>query len=164
MNIEIERKLLISRPDTDMLVNLEGCIKYDIEQTYLSGQQGTTERVRKRTSEKGTEYFHTVKQRISSISRIENERLIDEQTYNELLLRNREGTVTLNKSRYAFPYEDHVVEIDVFPFWNETALLEVELSSEEEEFVLPDFINVISDVTTDVRYTNAALARVDREI
>ena len=42
--------------------------------------------------------------------------------------------------------------------------LEVELSSEEEEFVLPGFINVISDVTTDVRYTNAALARVDREI
>jgi CYTH domain-containing protein len=43
------------------------------------------------------------------------------------------------------------------------AFLEVELESEDETFELPEFVNVIEDVTSDGRYTNAALARIDRE-
>jgi len=74
-----------------------------------------------------------------------------------------EGTVTIEKTRYAFPYKDHIVEIDVFPFMKSTAFLEVELSGEDEQFELPEFVNVIKDVTHDPRYTNAALAKVDRD-
>ena len=162
-NLEIERKLLIALPDEDMLCCLDGVSVYRISQTYLSAEPGTTERVRKRESNECVEYFHTVKKRISALTRIEDESLIDEREYEELLHRKKEGTVTLEKTRYAFPYKGHIVEIDVFPFMKNVAFLEVELESEDETFELPEFVNVIEDVTSDGRYTNAALARIDRE-
>lgn len=162
-NLEIERKLLISLPDEKLLSGIDGVLIYDISQTYLNAMPKTTERVRKRVSCDKTEYFHTVKKRISALTRIEDEELISEREYEELLLRKKEGTVTIEKTRYAFPYKEHIVEIDVFPFMKRTAFLEVELSGEDEQFELPDFVNVIKDVTHDPRYTNAALAKVDRD-
>ena len=62
------------------------------------------------------------------------------------------------KCRYCIPYEGHMLEIDVFPFWKSQAYLEVELSDENEAFSLPPYIKIIRDVTADGRYTNHSLA------
>ena len=48
--------------------------------------------------------------------------------------------------------------VDVFPFWREHALLEVELEDERQAFSLPPEIRVIREVSDDPRYTNAALS------
>ena len=55
--------------------------------------------------------------------------------------------------------QEQLFEIDVYPFWTDRAIMEIELDSEEREVMLPPFIEVIKEVTGDGRYTNAAIAR-----
>ena len=65
----------------------------------------------------------------------------------------------MEKTRWCIPFGSHVQEIDLYPFWSDQAVLEVELQSEEEEFLLPPEIRVIREVTGDPRYLNSSLAR-----
>ena len=43
-------------------------------------------------------------------------------------------------------------------------VVEVELDTEDEAIVLPDWLGEWYEVTSDPRYTNAALARPDAEV
>lgn len=50
-------------------------------------------------------------------------------------------------------------EIDVYPFWTDRAIMEIELDDEGQDILFPPFIEIISEVTSDKRYTNSSLAR-----
>ena len=50
-------------------------------------------------------------------------------------------------------------EIDVYPFWNDRAIMEIELDYEGQEIVFPPEIQIIAEVTADKRYTNSSLAK-----
>ena len=66
MNIngmEIERKYMISMPDAAFL---ESIGYTEISQTYLLGEKGSTERVRKRGIAGDYVYTHTVKYKIKA--------------------------------------------------------------------------------------------------
>lgn len=155
-NLEIEKKFLIKYPDTEYLKSVSQYT--DIEQIYLKSEKGVSERIRKRGREGEYIYYHTIKIPVTDMTRIEEERIITEEEYESLKKRSDEKYNIIYKTRYCVEYKKHTVEIDVFPFWTKQAFAEVELSSEEEEFNLPDFIEVIRDVTEDKRYTNHALA------
>lgn len=156
--LEIERKFLIEYPDTSMLDRLSGGDRSEISQTYLSGEAGTSERVRARTKSGVTVYTHNTKIKLSSMKRIEMEEEVDEATYNELLKRADPKCRTIEKVRYCVPMGEFVFEIDIFPFWTDKAFMEVEMPSEDTEVTLPDFVRIIREVTDDNRYTNHALA------
>ena len=64
----------------------------------------------------------------------------------------------IHKTRWCVPFGELVAEIDVFDFWTDRAICEVELPTEDTPVALPEFLHVICDVTDDTRYTNAALA------
>ena len=66
----------------------------------------------------------------------------------------------INKTRYCLSFESRYFEIDVFPFWSDKALLELELLSEDEAFELPPFFEVIKEVTEDSSYKNSVIARL----
>ena len=158
MNIdgfEIERKFLIAMPDRAFL---EACDRSEITQTYLIGEENTTERVRRRSYADRCEYTHTVKRKLNDIRRIEDEREIDEDTYRALMERADPARHPIRKTRCCFEHDGRLWELDVFPFWNRQAYLEIELSGEDEAFTLPPGIRVIREVTEDPRYTNAALS------
>lgn len=160
MNIggkEIERKFLIEYPGENALA---GCVKkIEIEQTYLSvSSSGGRARVRKSVVGENTEYTHTEKKHITDITRIENERSISHEEYLELLKNRDPERNTISKTRYVFPYDGQNFEIDVYPFWNDRAFMELELTSEEDIIRFPPNIKIIKEVTADKRYTNAALA------
>ena len=91
-------------------------------------------------------------------TRVEVEREISEDEYEAYLLQRDPSRHTIEKTRYAFPYKGHTVEIDIYPFWTDRAILETELRSEDEEALLPPFIRLLREVTEDPAYTNAALA------
>lgn len=155
--LEIERKYLIAYPDMQQLRPLCSAV-YDMEQTYLQSVSGVTARVRRRTGER-EEFFHTEKERLSDRTCVERERQIDRAEYEQLLLQRAEDALTIRKTRYCLPYNGFLFEIDVYPFWQKIAVMEVELSSEEESFTLPPQIEVLREVTDDYRMKNAALAR-----
>ncbi len=156
--IETERKFLIKMPDISALEALDGTKKAKIVQTYLKSENDVTRRVRKKTLGGSIKYILTDKTKLSDMSCIEEESEIDEALYSELLKTAIAGTLPIEKTRYAIPYGDFVWEIDVYPFWQDRAIAEIELRSEEQEFEIPPFISVIKEVTSDKRYKNRALA------
>ena len=157
MNIdgfEIERKFLIAMPEKEFL---EKCERSAITQTYLLGDVNTTERVRKRVRAEGCEYTHTVKVKLNSLRRIETENVISEAEYTRLLQRADPARTPIEKVRHCFTHDDLLWELDVFPFWDDRAFLEIELTDEEEALDLPPGIRLIREVTIDPLDTNEAL-------
>ena len=151
-NLEIERKFLIKYPDTAMLEGIKGARKIDITQTYTEGGA----RLRRWQEGDRVSYIKTVKTHITDLTRIELENEITKDEY-EILL--KEETSRLKKTRYRIPFEGHLLEIDIFPFWKNQAFLEIELQSEEETFSIPEYITVIKEVTEDKAYRNYALSK-----
>lgn len=153
---EIERKFLIRKPD---LLNLGSFCKIkEIAQTYLSVPEGTM-RVR-RTVENGiVSYTETLKRGITSMRKVEIERTITESEYERRLSMRDPRRQTIHKTRYLLPYNGHTFEIDIYPFWSKQAVMEIELSSEDETFTFPPLIKVLREVTDEPRYSNHSLAR-----
>lgn len=156
--LEIERKFLIEYPDIALLDRLSNGNRSEISQTYLVAEAGTSERVRARTRGGVTVYTHNTKIKLSHMKRVELEDEISEAEYKELLTRADPKCRTIEKVRYCVPHGGFVFEIDIFPFWNDKAFMEVEMPSEDTQVELPDFVQIIREVTEDNRYTNHALA------
>lgn len=155
---EIERKYLIAMPDTAFLRAQSGCEVWEIEQTYLTGEHGETRRVRRIVQGGAVRYCRTVKRRISDLSCEEREDAVDRETY-EALLREADAALRpIVKTRYRVPYEGQVLEFDVYPFWSDRAVLEIELEREDQPVRMPQWVHVLRDVTADRRYKNIRLA------
>ena len=159
-NFEIERKFLISKVDKLTLhKHIDGNIEESqIEQIYLIANKGER-RIRKKTENGKTVYFYTEKLPITGLKRIENERQITETEYLNFLSEADSTLSPIRKTRYAFNYKGQFFELDVYEFSSTKAILEIELQSESTPVELPDFIEVIKEVTYDKAYKNHSLAK-----
>lgn len=158
--LEIERKFLIEYPDIAWLESQPNCKRVEIIQTYLKSSDGEECRVRQRGDGEHFLYFLTVKRKISEFKRVETERKITKDEYLALLLEADTQKRQIRKTRYCLLYENEYFEIDVYPFWKDKAVVEIELSSEEKEVCVPSVFKVIKEVTDDENYKNAALAKL----
>ena len=157
--IETERKFLIRYPDTALLAALPGARVLHMHQTYLLADDAVTARVRQ-VEENGTlRYIRTEKRRISAISSYEKEWELTADEYKAALEAADPGRKTVVKTRYAIPHGSLICEIDVYPFWADRAILEIELPDEDAEVPLPDYVTVIREVSGDRRYSNRSLAK-----
>ncbi len=157
--LEIERKFLIEYPDLSYLNSLKNARAVNMKQVYLKrGENGESMRVRKRYEDGCAMYVKTVKQKISDTVRIETEFDISESDYKNELENADSALKPIVKTRYHIMYKDIYYELDVFPFWQKQAYLEVELENENDSIELPPFIKIIKEVTKDKRYTNHSLA------
>lgn len=157
--LEIERKFLIKYPDTAALDAMPSCKRIDIEQIYIGMPNGENARLRKRGADGRYIYFLTKKRDVTPTKRIEIEKRLDAEEYN-YLLSSAVSARKINKTRYCLSFESRYFEIDVFPFWSDKALLELELLSEDEAFELPPFFEVIKEVTEDSSYKNSVIAKL----
>lgn len=157
VNREIERKFLVRMPSEAVLSAAVDVTQ--IEQTYLAAKPGETERVRKRGRAGDWHFYHTIKRKITDISREEYEREITETEYRALLQRRDRERNTVYKTRYVLEYRGQSFELDVYPFWQEQAVLELELSDEEQAIDFPPELELLRELTHDKRYTNASLAK-----
>ena len=155
--LEIERKYLIAMPSPAFL---EQGTKWEIVQTYLTplGREDNR-RVRKSIGDNRVIYTHTAKTRVTPLTCVEDEREITEAEYEAALCEIRPESAPVHKTRYKIPYGAHILEIDIYPFWQDTAVLEVELSKEEETFAFPPEILVLREVTKEGRYKNTSIAK-----
>ena len=123
-------------------------------QGYICSANGRTVRVRI-ADDKG---FLTIKgpTSTSGTTRYEWEKEISLSDAH-MLMKLCEGGI-INKTRFYVRSESHVFEVDEFHDANRGLILaEVELNSEDEEFVKPEFIG--EEVTGDVRYYNLQLMK-----
>lgn len=157
---EIERKYLIEYPDLNYLNALENCHKVEIIQTYLNAPDGDEVRVRQRGENGNYVYFKTTKRRVSDLKRVELEKRLSKDEYLALLMNADTTKRQIRKDRYCLTYANQYFEIDVYPFWSDRAIAEIELSDEDTPVTFPEFIRVIKEVTDDEAYKNASLAKI----
>lgn len=146
---EIERKFLVKGE-----YKSQAYAQSRITQGYISSARGRTVRVRIR-DEKG---YLTIKgaSNASGTSRYEWEKEIPLNEAEDLLKICEPGVI--DKTRYLVQSGKQVFEVDEFYGENEGLVVaEVELASEDESFVKPDFIG--REVTGDVRYYNSQLMK-----
>ena len=157
---EIERKYLIRRPDPAFLAAQPGCRVWDIVQTYLvDGAGGETRRVRRVTEDGETRYYRTFKRPVTAVRCEEDEALIDEAAYERYAREADPASAPVAKTRYRIPYRGRTLEFDIYPFWTDRAILEVELGSESEIPELPAYVRILRDVTGEQAYRNRSIAR-----
>jgi CYTH domain-containing protein len=161
--IELEKKYLIEYPELNLIMKKYNVIKYEIEQIYLLSDSGSR-RIRMRREGDKTAYIETVKIRINGSKSYEYERELTADEYESLKAEADPERSPIYKDRYVFPYKNKVMELDVYPFWEDKAVLEIELESEEDKYFIPEEIKVIADVSDDPKYKNAALAKSRQQI
>ena len=147
---EIERKFLVTGD-----FRQEASESFRLIQGYISTDPDRTVRVRI----KGGQGFLTIKGRSSAdgLSRYEWEKEIPLQEAQELMRICEPGMI--DKTRYLVQSGKHVFEVDEFYGENEgLTIAEVELASEDEPYVKPDFVG--EEVTGDVRYYNSFLMKI----
>ncbi len=148
--LEIERKFLVRGDD----YKRQAYASSRICQGYISSGHGRTVRVRVR----GDRGYLTIKgpSNADGISRYEFEKEITLDEAEHLMQLCEPGQI--DKTRYLVMSGNHTFEVDEFYGDNEGLVMaEVELKSEDEPFVKPDFID--REVTGDRRYYNAHLLK-----
>ena len=155
---EIERKFLIEYPDTEALMRLPNCKKVEIVQTYLKSGTGEEVRVRRRGEAGNYVYYETHKKKVSEAKRIEVERRLTESEYMERLKDADPTRRPIRKDRYCLADGDQYFEIDVYPFWKDVAIAEIEMSDPDEEIRFPKMLKMIREVTDEEEFKNASLA------
>ena len=156
--LEIERKYIIEMPDVGTLSSMPEYTESRITQIYLASSAGVTHRIRRREYESACEYTETLKIRLSKTACNESEGEIDKSRFDELSLKIKESTRPIAKTRHTFAYLGFTVEIDVYPEWEKTAIMEIELDSEDLTPAIPPFIRIVRDVTGIREYSNAAMS------
>ncbi|MFC1565417.1 CYTH domain-containing protein [Candidatus Neomarinimicrobiota bacterium] len=150
MKIEIEKKFLVKN-DT---FKSESEKEIRIIQRYLSSAPERSVRVRIQ----GDMGIISIKGlgSNSGMSRFEWEKEISVTDANDLFTLCEPGVV--DKTRYIVKNGQHVFEIDEFYGENEGLIIaEIELSSEEEFFIRPDWLG--DEVTADKKYFNSMLIK-----
>ena len=160
MPMEIERKYLILRPAPETVAALAVTSHTQITQTYLlPKEQGFSRRVRKRgTPETGWEYTYTQKKPVRPGERIELEEIVTEEEYHALLKETLPGHYPVEKERICFLYEGQLFELDLYAFSKKLSTLEIELPSLDIPVQLPDWVELVADVTGDPAYSNHMLS------
>ena len=150
MKIEIEKKFLVKNDS----FKHESVNEIRITQRYLSSVPERSVRVRVR----GDNGIITIKGLggNSGMSRFEWEKEISVTDANDLFTLCEPGVV--DKTRYIVKNGQHVFEIDEFYGENKGLIIaEIELSSEEEFFIRPDWLG--DEVTGEVKYFNSMLIK-----
>jgi adenylate cyclase len=148
MALEIERKYLVVNDKWREAIVSESTMK----QGYLANVPNASVRVRV----SGKEARLTIKGRNKGISRDEYEYSIPLRDAEEILKHHIAGAV-IEKVRYRVKCGDHIWDLDLFTGANQGLMMaEVELSSEEEEFQMPEWAG--EEVSSDSRYYNASLS------
>jgi CYTH domain-containing protein len=115
------------------------------------------ERIRSRKFGQYTEYIYTLKARVAdSIFPYEVEHLLTSDSFIELLNYRDEDKRAIKKTRYYFIYKGQNFELDVFtePIDEHGTLMLLELETPHETYELPEFLGVVTDVTTNLHYKN----------
>jgi len=146
-NQEIERKFLI-KGDFKSFATSE----YNIIQGYISSNPAVRIRIK---NDKG---YITIKGKINEtgVSRYEFEKEIELKDAQDLMLLCKSGKI--EKTRYNIPVGNHIFEVDEFHGDNEGFVLaEVELTSENEEFIKPEWLG--DEVTGNEKYYNSYISK-----
>ena len=121
-------------------------------------------RIRQRGENGSYIYYKTQRHYITGMKYIEIEENLSRGEYLQLLTDADPSMHQIRKTRYCLTHEDQYFEIDVYPFWSDKAIAEIELRDENEEIRFPKQMKIFKEVTDDENYKIASLARTGGEL
>ena len=152
-----KRKYLIHMPDCAKLQERYGAVPVEMMQTYLNSNSPNIERrIRQQKNGGGYLYFYTEKRIAEDGTRWVTEKPISEKEYVAYLMESDLSLHGVRKVKYRFGYQNSRLEIDVYPFDRDKAVLFVYGGSQVPE--LPEEIRLIKEVTGLPDYKNRQLA------
>ena len=164
--LEIEKKYLLAA--TPPLTNLRPVQTVDIEQMYILTPEGQEMRIRKRSQNGSALYYLTNKKTLRAGVRVETEKKISSLDYLRLSQQRDQSTGIIKKHRHCFIYNAQYFELDTFiepQNWAGLALLEIELTEENDQVTLPPGIQIVREVTGDKNFSNHSIAkRADQSV
>lgn len=155
-----KKKYLVAMPDCASLENLLGAAPAEMMQTYLVPvRQDTERRIRQQKNGSGYLYFYTEKRIAPDGTRWVTEKPISEKEYVAYLMEADVSLHSVIKQKYSFTYEKRRMELDVYPFCSDKAIL---FAYGADTGRLPPEIKILKDVTGEAEYKNRALAGSQR--
>jgi len=171
---EIERKFLVEKPNFEY-IGVSDVVH--AEQYYIADSETTEIRVRKTWSdysEGGEWLIYTLDVKSKPNGTPERDEVtidISKRQFDALKLTILPDRAPIIKTRYEIDYLEnngdriHILEFDVFDFDKDFCIMEIEMSSVDDEVVVPPFVKVIKEVTDDEDYYNGNIAkRVKKEL
>jgi CYTH domain-containing protein/predicted ATPase len=161
--LEMEKKFIINSPLH--LGNIPcPCQVIEIEQAYIGSDITNLVRIRCRSQkDQGAVYYETKKLNTGSdVTRVETERQITKEMYDEKMKYRDPDTDVIRKTRICFLYKNQYFELDFFmepERLRGLMLLEIELTNENESVEIPKWLGEVEDVTLNLKYKNDILAR-----
>ncbi len=153
-----KRKYLVAMPDIELLKTRYRAAGIDMVQTYLAVTNPNIERRIRRQKGSGEElYFYTEKHSRPDGTRWVTEKRITEKVYTRYMLEADPALQSVSKTKYRFVYDSSRIEIDVYPFSSERAVMF--RYSENPERSVPPELEIISEVTGRPEYKNRQLAK-----
>ena len=155
-----KKKYLVAMPDCASLEKLLGAAPAEMMQTYLVPvRQDTERRIRQQKNGSGYLYFYTEKRIAPDGTRWVTEKPISEKEYVACLMEADVSLHSVIKQKYSFTYEKRRMELDVYPFCSDKAIL---FAYGADSGRLPPEIKILKDVTGEAEYKNRALAGSQR--
>lgn len=150
-----KRKYLVKMPDCELLENALDVQPIDMMQTYLlASEPGLERRIRQQRSDGVPMYFYTQKRIAEDGTRWVTEKPISDKEYVSYLMEADLSLHSVRKRKYRFSYEGRRMELDIYPFSDDKAILFVYGADGQ----LPPEIEVLQEVTDMAEYKNRALA------
>lgn len=126
-----------------------------IEQSYLECSDNYEKRIRKITMNNVSTYNYTIYKLLEDGRKVKKtDRPISKQIYNELLEFKNKDKDTIIKDRYYFTYKDRYFTLDIMDGYG---LLEVNIT-DDSKIDLPQFVDIIEDVSENVDFQNNNIA------
>lgn len=157
---KIRKKFLVEIPDLNWLESLPNCRRVEIIQTYLRSKEDEEVRIRQWGADSSYIFYMTRKKKDASGNTIKTERRLSQKEYLSRLMDADFSRRQICKTRYCLTHDTLYYEIDLYPFWENQAMVEVEVNYDDQELRLLGHLKVIREVTGDPRYTNTALAKI----
>ena len=154
------RRFLIEMPDAAALEKLPNCRRVDMVQTFLKSEPGRERRISCRKLDGISRYYRTEKNAGGTGKQIETEKRLTRDEYTALLMSADPKLRPVRKSRYYIAENNEYFEIDIYPFWADKAVLEVDLNNPEDSFQIPEFVKVLEEITDNAAYNYPALAKL----
>ena len=159
---EVERKFLIEYPNLHWLEQLPGCRPVEIEQAYLPTVNDERLRVRKWVENGQASYYKTRRRHVNG-KRLEVEERLTHRSYQEMLEEAGSEVHPLRKTRYSLNYDGQLLKLDLYPFWQDRAVVKIELNEKDAAVTLPPELKLIREVTDDRAYKDYVLAEEQPE-
>ncbi len=153
--LQKQRKFLVDDIDFDKMRN-QKLVKLEIEQFFIDEDEKQNTMIRKTSKNDESTYSYTIKKDTKlPHTRITTSQIIDEQTYQNWC--SRTDCEPIKKIRYCFADNGQYYRLDVFEKPEQLIILETDLTTMNEELILPDFLKIDCEITDDISYRNINL-------